>query len=184
MISASTPHSPAHPALSPAAYEELRAIARHLMQAERAGHTLQPTALVHEAFLRLGAQRAAPQNNEHLRANTRLMMRRVLSNHARDRAAEKRGGGRARAQFDPDTVPAPIQNSDADRLGQALKKIERSDPRAAELVKLHYLRGVPLTDAADRLGVSLRTASRILAAARTALQQLLINGTLNTEGSK
>lgn len=170
MIQWQRQHEPSQPCTA-AVYEELRAIARGLMRTERPGHTLQPTALVNEALLRLGAQHAGQNDSRQLRALSRLMMRRVLANHARDRVAEKRGGGAVRARLDPDQIPAP--DTQPRRLALALEALERTDPRAATLVRLHHIEGIPLAHAAARLDLSGRTASRVLSNARAVLRDAL-----------
>lgn len=162
--------------LSAAAYEELRAIARAFMHSERPGHTLQATALVHEAVIRLQSQDAQQHDPDQLRANTRLMMRRVLANHARDRAAKKRGGGADRARTDPERVPAPDTSQFDDRrsrLERALEALSRTDPTSAALITLRYMRGVPLARAAELMGISNRTASRRLAGALDMLRDAM-----------
>jgi len=157
--------------LLPLVYDELRRLAAQKLGHERPGHTLQPTALVHEAYLRVaGADRAAGHWNgrSHFFAAAAEAMRRILIDNARRSAAVRHGGGRQRVEFDDAlssvTSPTAVGSDDhADELialDAALTQLELEDRPKAELVKLHYFVGLSLEEAADSLGISRATAYR------------------------
>lgn len=149
--------------LLPAVYQELRRLAAGKMAGERAAFTLQPTALVHEAWLRLGAD-AQPrwENRAHFFAAAAEAMRRILVDHARRRNAQRRGGRHERV--DLDQVDLAFGETDApDRIvaiDEALAVFAAEHPAKAELVKLRYFAGLTLEDAAPLLGISEPTAKR------------------------
>jgi RNA polymerase sigma factor (TIGR02999 family) len=140
-------------------YEDLRELAAAHLARERGGHTLQPTALVHEAYLRLiGQERADIESRTHFLAVAALSMRRVLVDHARARRSEKRGGGRERegSAFEPATPwEDPSQLLDLD---QALEGLARAHPRQAQVVELHVFGGLVLEDVGAALGLSRESA--------------------------
>ena len=146
--------------LLPLVYEELRRLAAHKMAHEKPGQTLQPTALVHEAWLRLGADgQPAWKNRAHFFAAAAEAMRRILVERARRRTALKRGGGANRASLDE--VEIPIESADDERLlavDEALEQFAAIEPRKAELVKLRYFTGMTFEDAASVLGIAVPTA--------------------------
>ena len=148
--------------LLPLVYEELRKLASHKMVNERANHTLQPTALVHEAWLRLGGE-AQPdwQNRGHFFAAAAEAMRRILVERARRRMAAKRGGGAEVLDVDELEIPSPTTNDDALLdLHEALDKLAAVDPRKAELVKLRYFMGLSFEETAAALGIAVPTAKQ------------------------
>ncbi|MBV8411598.1 MAG: sigma-70 family RNA polymerase sigma factor, partial [Alphaproteobacteria bacterium] len=145
--------------LLPLVYEELRKLAVARMAAERPEHTLDPTALVHEAYLRLVGDQHF-EGKAHFFAAAAEAMRRVLLNHARDRARLKRGGRRSRVDLDQLTTPAAAGDDDLIELDEALDRLAGEFPIAADLVKLRFFAGMTLSDAADALGLSRRTADR------------------------
>ena len=154
--------------LLPLVYEELRRLAAARMANEIAGHTLQPTALVHEAWLRLGGD-AAPafQNRAHFFGAAAEAMRRILIERARRRLAAKRGGGAVSVELDELQIPSPT--GDDDQLlavNEALEKFATLDPRKAQLVKLRYFVGMSFEEAAAALGVAVPTAKQWWAYAR------------------
>ncbi len=154
--------------LWPRVYEELRRLAAHKMTQENRGHTLQPTALVHEAWLRLGAD-AQPtwQNRAHFFAAAAEAMRRILVERARQRTALKRGGGANRVPLEE--VEIPIAAAADERLlavDEALEKLAALHPRKAELVKLRYFIGMTFEEAAGVLGIAVPTAKEWWAYAR------------------
>ena len=158
--------------LLPLVYDELRHLAAARMAAEAPGHTLNPTALVHEAYLRLvGDQKF--DGRGHFFAAAAEAMRRVLVDRARDRNRLKRGGGRQRV--DLDRLTGLVAASDDDLLGldEALDRLAQDYPAAAELVKLRFFAGMTLAEAADALGLSDRTADRYWVFARTWLADAL-----------
>ena len=161
--------------LLPLVYDELRKLAAARMAAEHPGHTLDATALVHEAYLRLvGDPHFA--GRAHFFAAAAEAMRRVLVNHARDRNRLKRGGGRNRVDLDRLTGPAAAADLDLLDLDDALDRLAGEFPVAAELVKLRFFTGMTLSDAAEALDISRRTADRYWAFARAWLADALGGG--------
>ena len=155
--------------LLPIVYEELRALARAHLAGERAGHTLQPTALVHEAYLRLvggeqGEDRAF-NGRQHFFATAAMAMRRILVDHARERNALKRGGGRRVDLSDGDAVTV---GDDLDLVGldEALKKLEAVDERRARVVTFRFFGGLTVDETAAALRVSTATVKNDWAFAR------------------
>ena len=154
--------------LLPLVYEELRKLAAHRMTNEVAGHTLQPTALVHEAWLRLTGD-AGPvrfTNCGHFFGAAAEAMRRILIDSARRKEAQKRGAGLQRIDLDDVHVAAKADDTTLLRMDEALEKFGREDPPAAELVKLRFFGGLTNEQAAAALGISVRTAKRYWAFAR------------------
>jgi RNA polymerase sigma factor (TIGR02999 family) len=158
--------------LFPAVYDELRRLAAGKLAAERPGHTLDATALVHEAYLRLGQSAAFATKSEFFRAAAEAM-RRILVDHARKRKAMKRGGqGRRFELSDADRVLVP----DPDTLlavDEALTKLAAEDPESADVARLRLFAGLSVEEAADALGVSRATAYRDWAYARAWLTAAL-----------
>ena len=154
--------------LLPLVYDELRRLAANRMAGESAGQTLQPTALVHEAWLRLGAdQQPAWQNRAHFFSAAAEAMRRILIERARRRLAAKRGGGAAVVDVDELEIPSPIADDDQLlAMHEALEKFSTIDPRKAELVKLRYFVGLSFDEAAAALGIAKPTAKQWWAYAR------------------
>jgi RNA polymerase sigma factor (TIGR02999 family) len=151
--------------LLPAVYAELRALAAARLANEKAGHTLQPTALVHEAYLRLVGDQAFDHRGHFFGAAAEAM-RRILIDHARKRLARKRGGARERVDLDPDRFAAPDRPDDLLALDESLTLLEREEPQVAALVKLRYFAGLTIPEAAAALAVSPRTADAWWAFAR------------------
>ncbi|HOW67313.1 MAG TPA: sigma-70 family RNA polymerase sigma factor [Candidatus Paceibacterota bacterium] len=157
--------------LLPLVYEELRKLAAHRMAHELPGHTLQPTALVHEAWLRLGADaQPAWQNRGHFFAAAAEAMRRILIDRARKRLADKRGGGAMAVEFEAIEIPAPDTDENLLLVHEALEELAKVDPRKAELVKLRYFVGLTFEEAASALGVAVPTAKEWWAYARAWLR--------------
>lgn len=147
--------------LMPIVHDELRRIARHLMAHERAGHTLQPTALVHEAFLRLiDVREVAWQNRVHFLAMAARMMRRVLVEAARARRAAKRRGGERAFEVDADGLPAVEPGRDLAALDDALEALAAFDERKSRVVELRFFAGLSVEETAEALGVSADTVTR------------------------
>ena len=163
--------------LLPLVYDELRRLASRKLAREPAGHTLQATALVNEAYLRLaGAGGDGGQQwsgRRHFFAAAAEAMRRILIDSARRKRSLKRGAGLARADVGPDEVAAPERADDLVALDEALAKFTEVDPAAAELVKLRYFTGLSTREAAEVMGVSPRTADRLWAYSRAWLRQAL-----------
>jgi RNA polymerase sigma factor (TIGR02999 family) len=152
--------------LLPLVYDELRKLAAQRLAQEKPGQTLQPTALVHEAYLRLVDTSKLQQWNSlgHFYAAAAEAMRRILVESARRKGAEKHGGGRRRLDLDQiDHPPSPTKRPPADdllALDEALTRLALEDPAKAELVKLRYFAGLTEDDAAQALGISRATAAR------------------------
>ena len=146
--------------LLPLVYDELRKLAAARMAAEQPGQTLQATALVHEAYLRLvGGQSPQHWNGRgHFFAAAAEAMRRILVEEARQKRTVKRGGGLQRIDLADDQLAAPGRGVDLVALDEALDKLARQDARKAELVKLRYFAGLTLRQAADVLGIAESTA--------------------------
>ena len=156
--------------LLPLVYEELRRLAAQRLAQEKPGQTLQPTALVHEAYLRLvGTGDGQSWNGRgHFFAAAAEAMRRILIENARRKQRLKHGGDRTQLlDFDPERIAAPEVSEDLLALDEALSRLAAADPQAAELVQLRYFGGLTLKQAAEVLGVSPRTADSWWAYARS-----------------
>ncbi len=153
--------------LLPLVYQELRKLAAHRMANEAAGHTLQPTALVHEAWLRLvGSANPNFSSRAHFFGAAAEAMRRILIEKARRKRAVRHGGGKQRLDLDEVDVAAPAADDQLLAVNDALDKLAAQNKPEAELVKLRYFVGLTLEDAADVLGISARTADNYWAHAR------------------
>ena len=155
--------------LLPIVYDELRVLAEHRMAGESPGQTLQATALVHEAYLRLlGDDQAGRQwgNKGHFFAAAAEAMRRILIDRARAKGANKRGGGRAKVSLSPDQVTLDTVPQELLDLDEAIGCLAREDAAKADLVKLRFFAGLSLPQAAAVLGISSTTADRYWAYAR------------------
>jgi len=160
--------------LLPLVYETLRSIAHAHLRKERLGHTLQATALVHEAYLRLARSRAIPwQGRAHFFRVSAEAMRRVLVDHARRNRSQKRGGGLCWVSLDALELAADDDADEVVVLDEALAVLEREDPRAAQVVKLRFYAGLGLDETAEALELSRRTVARDWAFARARLFELL-----------
>jgi RNA polymerase sigma factor (TIGR02999 family) len=163
--------------LLPLIYGELRRLAAHYLRRERPDHTLQPTALVHEAYLRLVDQtRAQWQNRAHFFGAAAQMMRRILVDHARQHKAAKRGGSGQRVTLDEKVAFAPEREMDLLALEDALIKLEQVDPQKSRLVELRFFGGLSTEEAAEVLGVSPATVTRQWRAAKAWLLRELSRG--------
>jgi RNA polymerase sigma factor (TIGR02999 family) len=164
--------------LLPLVYEELRQLAAHKMVQEAAGQTLQPTALVHEAYLRLlGADHEAHWDNRgHFFAAAAEAMRRILVENARRKRSRKHGGGLVRHDVEDVPLAAPEFGEDLLALDEALNKLAEKDPAKAELVKLRHFAGLTIEEAAQALDISVTTANRYWAYARAWLHQEIAGG--------
>lgn len=159
--------------LPSAIYGQLRQIAQHYMQGETVSHTLQPTALVHEAFLRIaGHQELQALGATRTRALFAQAMRHILVDHARKKHAQKRGGERLRVVLDEQLVRA-ASDEDLLDLDAVLTKLADLDPAQAKLVELRIFGGMTVAEAADEMGVSKRTAEREWTAAKAWLRREL-----------
>jgi len=160
--------------LFPILYPELKRLANRQLRHERAGHTLQPTALVHEAFLELvGQRRARFESRQHFLAVAAFVMRRILTEHARTHAAAKRGGGVRPVEL-PDALAVDAAGlEEILAVDQALDRLAAIDPRAAKVVVLRYFGGLSHDEAAGALGVSEITVKRDWAVAKAWLRREL-----------
>lgn len=166
-------------ALLPLVYEDLRRLAARELKREPSGNTLQPTALVHEAYLRLVDQNFNAQwsHRGHFYAAAAEAMRRILVESARRKLALKRGGDRERFALEPDQLPVSSSRPEILSLDEALSKLAVNRPELARLVSLRYFAGLTMEQAANALGISLRTAERNWTYVRAWLLEELRDGT-------
>jgi RNA polymerase sigma factor (TIGR02999 family) len=156
-------------------YAELRRIAEQKLSGDAAGHTLQPTALVHEVWLQLAGPEGQPgfANRAHFFGAAAQAMRRLLIDRARRRQAAKRGGGAEHIDLDSVDIAATAEDTVLLRIDEALEKLAAEDPAAAELVRLRFFVGMKIEEAAETLGISERTAKRYWTFARAWLYDAL-----------
>jgi len=153
--------------LLPLVYDELRQLAAQRLARERPNHTLQATALVHEAYLRLVDDHARRWDSRgHFFAAAAEAMRRILVENARAKKRLKRGGGRVRADFGPDDLAGAEMPEDLLELDEALIRLRAADPQAAEVVQLRVFAGMSVKEIAQIVGVSSRTVDKVWAYAR------------------
>jgi RNA polymerase sigma factor (TIGR02999 family) len=167
--------------LMPLVYDELRKLARDYLRRERIDHTLQPTALVNEAYLKLVDQtRVNWQNRSHFYGIAAQMMRRVLVDHARSHAAEKRGGGlRNKLSLDDANVLCEERAAEVIALDEALEKLTKIFPRKGQIVELRFFGGLRVDEMAEVLGISDKTVMREWQSAK-----LWLYRELNQEGGE
>lgn len=147
--------------LFPLVYEELRRLAHHYVTKERPGHTLQTTAVVHEAYLRLIDQRHVQwQNRAHFFAIASQMMRRILITHAQSHAYAKRGGGALKVSIDEAAVLSPERATELIALDEALTSLTAIDPRRSQVVELRFFGGLSNEEIAEVLKISPNTVTR------------------------
>jgi RNA polymerase sigma-70 factor, ECF subfamily len=152
---------PATPDVLPLVYDELRRLAAHYLRRERRDHTLQPTALVHEAYLRLAAQdRVRWRNRAHFMGVAAQLMRRVLVDHARANHAQKRGGNDTRVSIEDVDPGTDAPSADIFALDEALTKLAAIDPRQARIVELRYFGGLTVEEAGELMTLSAATIKR------------------------
>jgi RNA polymerase sigma factor (TIGR02999 family) len=158
--------------LLPLVYDELRRLAAQKLAQEKPGQTLQATALVHEAYLRLvdAENERRWDSRRHFFAAAAEAMRHILVDSARHKNSVKHGGGMARQELDASALVAPERNLDLLALDEVLVKLAVADPQAAELVKLRYFTGLTVKQAAEILGISPRTADFLWSYARAWLR--------------
>jgi RNA polymerase sigma factor (TIGR02999 family) len=164
--------------LLPLVYDELRKLAAQKLARETPGQTLQPTALVHEAYLRLVSadEEQRWDNRGHFFAAAAEAMRRILVEIARQKGSLKRGGDRGRMDVVDSLLAAPEPREDLLALDEALTRLAESDKQAAQLVQLRYFAGLPIPEIADILGIAPRTADRLWAFAKAWLHQEIEGG--------
>jgi len=150
----------------PLVYDELRRLARRYLQHEAPGHTLQSTALVHEAYLRMMDQNTSWQNRAHFFGIAAQMMRRVLVDHARSRSAAKRGEGARMVTLDPAIAAPEKRTVDIEALDEALTSLGKVDPRQERIIELRFFAGLSIEDTSEALQVSPATVKREFAMAK------------------
>ena len=151
--------------LLPEVYDELKRLAAGAMRDQRSDHTLQPTALVHEVYLKLAGSSVSPVDRVHLLATAARAMRQILVDHARARAADKRGGGAFRVTLSLADASAPA-TFDLLAFDEALRRLEALDEQQARIVELRYVIGLSVEEAAEALDISPRTLKRDAAMAK------------------
>jgi RNA polymerase sigma-70 factor, ECF subfamily len=166
--------------LYPLVYDELHRLARRYMSRERKGHTLQTTALINEAYVRLVDQKNVNwANRSHFFAISAQIMRRILIDHARRHAYAKRGGGAQQVSLEDVAAIVPGQGRELVRLDEALKSLAERDPRRSQVVELRYFGGLNNEEIAGVLNVSENTVTRDWNMARAWLYQQLTENTAN-----
>lgn len=170
-IEAGEPHAVEQ--LLPLVYEQLRKLAAQKLAQEQPGQTLQATALVHEAYLRLVDKEQCWNSRGHFFAAAAEAMRRILVEQARRRKTVKRGGLAAREPMELSEIAAPAPDEHLLAVNDALDELARTDPEAATLVNLRFFGGMTMTEAAEALGMSVRSAHDLWAYARSWLRRCL-----------
>jgi RNA polymerase sigma factor (TIGR02999 family) len=167
----------ARDALVPIVYDELRRIARRCLAGQRRSHTLQPTALVHEAYLRLARRDSMEwQDRMHFFAMAAQMMRQILVDHARKQAAAKRGGNAITLELDETSAVAKKPNLDLLVLDDAMKRLASLDSRQCQIVELRFFGGLSIEETAQYLNISPATTKREWATARLWLHHAMTAG--------
>jgi RNA polymerase sigma factor (TIGR02999 family) len=157
--------------LVPLLYQELKRLAAHFLRDERQGHTLQTTALVNEAYVRLAGQKADWQNRAHFMAVAGQAMRRILVDYARQRVAEKRGGGEIALNLDRCEISSEIgQSEELLAVDEALSRLAALDVQQARVVEMRYFCGMTVEETAQALAISPRTVKREWAMAKAWLR--------------
>lgn len=157
--------------LMPMVYDELRRIAASQMRRENTGHTLQPTALVNEAYLKLVDAEVDWNNRVHFFAVAARIMRRMLVDHAKSKSRAKRGGGAANVTLNEERVGAPEAAIDVLELDLAMQKLEAFDARKSKIVELHFFGGLNYDETAEALDISAATVHRDLRLAKAWLHR-------------
>jgi RNA polymerase sigma-70 factor, ECF subfamily len=161
LVRASSGEQRAVDVLLPVVYEELRLIAERCLRRERPDHTLQTTALVHEAYMKLVDQRQVQwQNRAHFFAIAAQAMRRILVNHAKSVNRVKRGGKRGRVPLDESLAVTPDQDINLVALDEAMERLAQIDPRKSKLVELRFFGGMSIEETAEVLGIAPATVKR------------------------
>lgn len=161
--------------LTPLVYNELRKLAKSYLRREKAGHTLEGTALVHEAYLRLIDQReVAWKNRNHFFALAAELIRRILVDHARARIAAKRGGNSVKLSLDDVITPADEKDAELIALNDALDALARTDAQQSRIVELRYFAGLTIEETADVLQISTATVKRDWAMAKSFLKREML----------
>ena len=163
--------------LAPVVYEELKLLAAARLRGERPDHSLQTTALVNEAYIRLAGDRRTPWDDRgHFFRAAAEAMRRILIEHARKRARVKRGGGRVRVPLTDALAQSWDHPDEILALDEAIRRLEEQDPRSADVVQLRFFAGLSIEETAEALGLSERTVKREWTFARAWLHDALSEG--------
>ena len=165
--------------LLPLVYAELRRVAAQKMARETPGQTLQATALVHEAWLRVGGEHQSWENRAHFFGAAAEAMRRILIDRARSKRAERHGGGMERVDVDDVEIAAPAQEDELIAVHETIDQLAAHDAQKAELVKLRYFAGLTIEEAAEVLGISAPTAKRYWSYARAWLFRKIKSRTMD-----
>jgi len=163
--------------LLPLVYQELRRLAGHYLRRERPDHTLQPTALVHETYLRLIDQNVSWQNRAHFFGVAAQMMRRILVDHARSRLAAKRGSGGVKISLDDALNLSDERAGDFIALDEALERLAEFDQQKSKIVELRFFGGLSVEETAEVLGIGTATVTRQWKMAKAWLYQQVSQGT-------
>ena len=153
-------------ALFPIVYFEMRRLSASYLRKERPGHTLQSTALVHEAYLRLIDQKISWQSRAHFMGIAAQIMRRILLDHAKSKAAAKRGGGEIALELDESCIGGKVRDLNLIALDEALLELEKIDPIRSRIVEMRFFGGLSNEESAEVLGISTATVQRQWAGAR------------------
>jgi RNA polymerase sigma factor (TIGR02999 family) len=162
--------------ITPIVYRELRLLADCYLRRERSGHTLQPTELIHEAYLRLVDQRQKFQSRRQFYGVAAHLMRMILVDHARSKGRVKRGSGAERVALDDVVLFAPERGEDLLAIDEALERLAAFDERKSKAIELRFFGGMSLEEVAETLGVSVPTVVRELRLAETWLYRELAGG--------
>ncbi|HVO98569.1 MAG TPA: sigma-70 family RNA polymerase sigma factor [Bryobacteraceae bacterium] len=163
--------------LLPLVYDELHRLARSYFRRERGEHTLQPTALVHEAYMRMVDQKSPMETRGHFLAVAATQMRRILLDYARKHRAERRGGGGQKVMLEDTMAIAEQRPLDMIALDGALRRLGELDPEQARLVELRFFGGLSVEETAEVMGVSPATVKRSWSSARAFLHRQMTGGT-------
>jgi RNA polymerase sigma factor (TIGR02999 family) len=166
LLDASAGNQDAVDALFPIVYAEMRRLSTSYLRKERPGHTLQSTALVHEAYLRLIDQKVNWQSRAHFMGIAAQTMRRILLDHAKRKAAGKRGGGDIAIEFDESSIGGKVRDVNLIALDEALLDLEKIDPIRSRIVEMRFFGGLSNEESAEVLGISTATVQRQWAGAR------------------
>ncbi len=166
LLDASSGKQEAVDALFPIVYAEMRRLSASYLRRERPGHTLQSTALVHEAYLRLIDQKVSWQSRAHFMGIAAHTMRRILLDHAKAKAAAKRGGGEIVLELDESSIGGKVRDVNLIALEDALLELEKIDPMRSRIVEMRFFGGLSNEESAEVLGLSTATVQRQWAGAR------------------
>jgi RNA polymerase sigma factor (TIGR02999 family) len=166
--------------LIPLVHDELHRLAHHYMRQERAGHTLQTTALANEAYVRLIDQRSVRwEGRAHFLAIAAQLMRRILVDYARSRCYAKRGGEARQVSFDESAIVSPQRGSELVAVDDALTELAARDSRKSQIVELRFFGGLNIEETAEVMGVSASTVQREWRRAKAWLYEAISQGTIN-----